>query len=454
MKSKSNTAVVQAKKEVVFSFRNRETGQLMDKQYEFFTKVVAAANRQIPERIFHFGGGIRGGKTYTCLLALIYIANNFPGVKIHIVRDSMPNCMRTVFESFTKLCKDYKRFYQGKGNPFIELHNGSKFYFFSENYDADKDLDRFKGLETNIFFLEQIEELQEKTFNKAIERVGTWLQPDMPPGLILTTFNPTQVKWIREMVYKPYKLHKPPQGHYIVMATAKDNPHIPQELWANWKLMDELNYKTYVEGDWESVESTKTYCYAFKEADHVKKVVLPKGADMYVSFDFNVDPAVCLIGSVGEDHLFITKEFRIRNSNVYELCDAIMRCHTGGNIFITGDSSGNNRSHNLKDNLTSYDIMRKALGVTKNNTHVPRKNLGLRDSRLVTNSVLENFDVRIDPSCEFLIEDLLTVEANEKGQIEKSKDPLKSHLLDCFRYFCNTYFLKPILGARYYYEED
>jgi hypothetical protein len=440
------------KKQTVFSFRDPNNGGLMVKQYEFFSNVLAAARRQIPERIFHFGGGIRGGKTFTCLFTLLCIAKEYPGVKIHIVRDSMPNCIRTVRESLLKLCKNYAKFYQGKDNPYIELHNGSRIFFFAENFDRDKDLDRFKGLETNIFFLEQIEELQEKTFNKAIERVGTWLQPNMPPGLILTTFNPTHVKWIRDMVYKPYKSKKPLEGHYTVMATAKDNPHIPADLWSNWKLMDSQNYQTYVEGDWEVGENLKAYCYAFNPDTHVTPVK-PERGDVYISFDFNVDPAVCLMAKVGHNFLHIFKEFRIRNSNVYELCAAILQNHTGGNIFITGDSSGNSRNHAIPDNLTTYDILRKALGVTRHNTHVPNKNLGLRDSRLVTNSVLENFDVRIDPSCEFLIDDLLTVEADEKGQIEKSKDPLKSHLLDCFRYYCNTYFLKQILGARYDYGE-
>jgi hypothetical protein len=436
----------------VFSFKDPQTGALMGKQYEFFTAVLAAARRQTDNRIFHFGGGIRGGKTYTCLFTLLCIANEFPGVKIHIVRDTMPNCIRTVRESFLKMCKSYKKFYQGKDNPYIELHNGSKIFFFAENFDRDKELDRFKGLETNIFFLEQIEEMQEKTFNKAIERVGTWLQPGMPPGIILTTFNPTYVKWIRDMVYMPYKTKKPLHGHYTVMATAKDNPHIPADLWSNWKLMDSESYKTFVEGDWDAGENKKAYCYAFNPDVHVQPVIPYRGGDVYLSFDFNVDPAVCLMAMVGDDYLYVFKEFRIRNSNVYDLCTAILQYHTGGIMYITGDASGNSRNHAIPDNLSTYDILRKILKVTKHNTHLSNKNLGLRDSRLVTNSVLENFDVKIDPSCEFLIDDLLTVEANEKGQIEKTKDPLKSHLLDCFRYYCNTYFLKPILGARYDYE--
>ena len=90
--------------------------------------------------------------------------------------------------------------------------------------------------------------------------------------------------------------------------------------------------------------------------------------------------------------------------------------------------------------------------------HVPRKNLGIRDSRLMCNAALEHLEISIDPSCEHLIEDLLTVEADFSGDIDrkliinKTNDPTKSHLLDCFRYYIHTYYLEQFQKAVYKYE--
>jgi hypothetical protein len=91
-------------------------------------------------------------------------------------------------------------------NNYFEYDNGSRIYFFAENFKNDKDLDRFKGLETNIFLLEQMEELQQATFLKAIERCGShYLRGyDNLPGLILGTFNPTS-GWLKEEIYEKSK---------------------------------------------------------------------------------------------------------------------------------------------------------------------------------------------------------------------------------------------------------
>jgi hypothetical protein len=146
------------------------------RQRDFLQTVWQAAHRHNPYRQLLYGGGIRGGKTYACLAAAVLIALEFPGVRIHIVRRTLQTLQSATWPSLRKLlphpCIRHLR--KGTSEWTLTLHNGSEICLFSECHDSDPDLDRFKGLETNVIILEQVEELQAHTFDKALERVGSW----------------------------------------------------------------------------------------------------------------------------------------------------------------------------------------------------------------------------------------------------------------------------------------
>lgn len=443
---------------VVYSFFHPETGNLLDKHYRFFVNAMNAVRGLTDVNVLHFGGGIRGGKTFCCLATMRIIANEFPGTHFHIVRDTLPSLTQTTLKSFLKLCGPYKKLSQGgsKGT-YVELHNGSVFHFFAEQYDRDKDLDRFKGLETNIFFLEQIEELNPLTFQKAQERMGSWRFDGEPNPIILTTFNPTHVQWIRDMVYKPYITGKIPSNHFIQFVTASDNPFVSDAQWKGWSGMDKMHYQQYVKGDWDVFENLKSFAYNFDKSKHVGQVLYRKGEDIYISFDFNVNPSVCLLAHRNDEYLHIFKEFYINNSNIYELCENIAPYTESSRVYVTGDSSGLNRNIHLKDNANTYELILRLLNITKHCLHISH-NLGIRDSRIICNTALATLDILIDSGCEHLIDDLMTVEATATGDIErkiaikKSQDPSKTHLLDCFRYYIHNYYLKQLKQPYQYIE--
>lgn len=426
-----------------FSFFS-EKGVFMKKHFRFFKLAIRSAFGLTGKTIFHFGGGIRGGKTFTNLLIVNAIAEIFPGTKIHIIRESLPSIDRTIKPSFFKIVKKYKKYNQNKN--FVELENGSVFFFMAEQINMDKDLDRFKGLETNIFFLEQIEELNPKTFEKAKERVGTHIFDDAPAPLIFTTFNPTHVRWVRDTVYTPWKENLVPDYMHIEMVTAVDNPHIPASQWNSWKTMDDLMYKQYVLGDWDLVLSQKAFIHAFNIEKHVSIVEFDEEETVYLSFDFNVEPLVCTAAHIGENFLHIFKEFR-GSKGIEEMLIRIKNFFPADTHFIvTGDAAGYARSFLLKQNQTAYTLVMGILDITRHQVRTPAKNLYLRDSRALCNTVIKNIDFKIDKNCKYTIEDLLTVEVNYKGEIErdisinKKQDPDKSHLLDTVRYFIHTYF--------------
>ena len=318
----------------------------------------------------------------------------------------------------------------------------------SEDYNADKDFDRFKGLETNIFFLEQIEELQSGLYEIAKQRVGRWKikGKKMPRPLILTTFNPTSVEWVRQTVYLPFATQTVKDNTYIEFITYRDNPFITEEEIEMYQDMDELHKKRYLDGDWECFDDVKMFLYSFSREKHIKNVQQRKNEIVHVSFDFNVDPITAILFNYSKTNksISIFKELKLKNSNIHELCDEIRKFDAGRGFEITGDASERKRNVAIQHNQSVYDLIRKKLNIVDARMKVPRKNLFHTDSRLVCNTVLEHYNVEIDSSCVELIKDIISTETKSNGSIDKSNKQ-QTHLFDCFRYAIHTYFAEHVL---------
>lgn len=435
-----------------YSFFNPTTGELLKKHWEFYETVINASLGKNKIKFAFLGGGVNGGKTYCCLITLLAIAENFPSCKIHIVRESMPTLVSTTVESLRKIVKDSGGWNKSSSNFFWEHKNGSRIYFFSENFNADKDLDRWKGLETNIIMLEQIEELQELTFQKSMERVGRWKDGNkvMPKPLILSTFNPTRIRWVREKTYLPFKSGNVNKNTYINMITNIDNPFTSAEEIEFYESMDSLHKKQYIEGSWDVFENVKSFLYSFDAKKHVDNIEQDKSDTVYVSFDFNVNPITCILANFDSlsNKLRVFKEIKLSNSNIHDICDEINKYKTKMGYVITGDANGNNSSIMIRENITAYDIIKKKLRVQDAKIKVPKKNLYHTDSSIVCNTALEHFDIKIDKSCESLIQDIIEVEMTNDGKIDK-KNKNRTHLLDCFRYLIHLCFTDKVLKNKY-----
>lgn len=439
----------------VYTFQNPRTGGLMDKHWEFYKNSLAAAAGKNKYRRLFFGGGVNGGKTYAVLFTIQTICKLYPFCKIYVIRRDLPSLKKTTIESAAKLWGQSGRWVMASDNPRFEFKNGSKVYFMAESFDRDKQLNRFLGLEASCIFLEQLEELQEFTFNKCIERVGRWKHGNkpMPKPLIFSTFNPTGVKWVRDKIYVPYQTDKIPEDMYLKFITVLDNPFATDDELENLKKLPSLHYRMMVEGDWDALPDDNRFIYSFDRSIHLSEIAkYHYGEDVYISIDFNVDPMCCLLAHKNDDTLLIFKELRINNSDVYEICDKISEICGGSTLFITGDASGNSRSVTVRDGMSAYQIICNELNITRHCIHVPTRNLGIRDSRQITNAALEQLQILINPDCEYLIEDILTVRVDKNGQIDKVSDKMKTHLLDCFRYYVSTYWAKHFITKKNNYD--
>ena len=223
--------------------------------------------------------------------------------------------------------------------------------------------------------------------------------------------------------------------------TTYDNPYLSKsEIDSARAQLDDLTFRCeYLAEDVDIVGNP--FCYAFSEIKHVTdyEMQYDSGYELHLSFDFNVDPITAISSQYVDGQIRILREFRLQNSDIYQLCDQIKAAYPFALFIITGDATGQARSALTSGNINYYTVIRQQLNITDGQVKTPNINPAIQDSRVLCNSILQNFPLFINPSCTFLIDDLKYVEIDEEGKIDKDKDKHRSHLLDTFRYLLNTF---------------
>jgi hypothetical protein len=219
-------------------------------QQQFAQAVFSGAYRYLL-----FGGAIRGGKSYVSIGLILALAKIFPGSRWAIVRKDLPTLKRNTIPTFEKIAP---RPFCGRINRSdwtVKCANGSEIIFFPESLKQDQDLDRWKGLEVNGFALEEANELSEASFNKSIERAGSWTSKGehQPPPLVLLTCNPAR-NWVYRSFYLPWRDGTLEAPYYYLPSRPADNPTLTAEYLESLEQLkdrDAATYKRFVRGDWE-----------------------------------------------------------------------------------------------------------------------------------------------------------------------------------------------------------
>lgn len=205
-----------------------------------------------------YGGAIRGGKTWLALLTLIMLCRVFPKSRWAVVRKDEPSLMRNTIPSFNNV-RPQEFISAPRGQVKVaRCSNGSEIIFFPEAVHRDPDYDRWKGLEVNGFVLEEANELDERTFHKAIERAGSWkcAGPRQPKPYIILTCNPAR-NWVMQRFYIPWSQGRLKAPYYFQRALPRDNPHLTTTYvdgLKNLEAVDKGAYKRFVEGDWNVLD--------------------------------------------------------------------------------------------------------------------------------------------------------------------------------------------------------
>lgn len=230
-----------------------------------------------------------------------------------------------------------------------------------------------------------------------------------------------------------------------------DNPHIdPGEIDNAREQLDEAIFRCEFLAEDVSLAVNK-FIYNFDSHKHIVKGLqaIPH-LPIIVSFDFNIEPITCLVGQCdGLEEVRILDEYRLMNSDIYELCDRIKSDWGDRMLLITGDASGQSRTA-LRREMNYYKIIKEQLHCGMGQFKLPGANPPVKNTRVLCNSLLGRHpNYHFSDRVPYLITDILECETDSEGDLDKSKDKHQSHLLDCFRYFNNT-FMNKFLDLKIY----
>lgn len=409
------------------------------------------------KQVVVYGGGIRGGKTWWLLATFVALASRFPRSRWLLVRQSLPTLKRTLLVSFQRFLEEGLSAHVRDFNRdtlTVTFRNGSQLIFMAESYEDDKDLNRFRGLEINGAGADEVNELQEATFRKLLERSGSWNGADgYPPPLVLATCNPSD-NWVKRVVYDPYVADQLPPTWAYLPALITDNPHVPaaylDSLRSNLLPQD---FRRFVEGDWTAQRRDNLFAEEFREASHVAPVAHDPARPLWVAVDFNLNPFGVLFGHAWQEgpqlHVRVFDEAQIPHGSLPAMVELIRQRygpHLRGAV-LTGDYNGRAGQLALSDRASHYQQLQRGLGlreaqlrVVPNPTHQASRadvNWLLWQATLPTRRAV----VHVDPRCEGLLRDLRSVQCDAHGAIlKKNRKDLtqQADLLDCFRYLVHA----------------
>lgn len=421
------------------------------------TKKQKEAHKALKQnRVVLYGGAIRGAKSYWGCMEIISFCFEYPNSRWLMLRETLPVIKNTLLKTFTEnfLNNGWSQYVKDFNQQTLILTwvNGSQIIFMAEGYDTDKELNRFRGLEINGAFIDEVNEIQEVTFDKVIERSGSWFHSPGCPTKILMSCNPS-ANWVKTRFYDRYVNNTLPEGFAYIQAKITDNPHIPKDYLESLKMLPMYQYEVFVNGNWDIQLKTGGEFYKCFELDkHIKPCTYNPSLPIHISWDDNVNPYLpMLICQIVDKKLYIIDEITgiTPNNTVKQVCNEFKRrypLHAAG-MFVYGDATANKEDTKMEKGYNFYRMILDELKEYRPNSRVLRSNPSVAMRGNFINTILEkNFngiEINVSPDCKKTIEDLTNVKEAADGT--KNKDSITDpatrvryqkygHLSDCLDY--------------------
>jgi hypothetical protein len=238
--------------------------------------------------------------------------------------------------------------------------------------------------------------------------------------------------------------------------TTYDNPHIDTEEIEEAKLqLDEINFRQEYMAEYVDAND-RPFLYSWDPKKHVIDEYKPNPhLPLIFALDFNKDPMTCLVAQqIDLWTVYAFAEIDMPNGSTPEVCEVIQVDYRNwmGNMQVTGDATGRNRSALTRGNLNHYRVIKDMLELRDDDIRVPKQNLALSDSRVLCNSVLKNADLYITKNCKHTIKDVEMAMVDNEGELIKNPT-FPCHKLDALRYLISETYKDFIKHAEKYRQE-
>lgn len=379
-------------------------------------------------KIVLYGGAIRGAKSYWGCLEIITFCFQFPNSRWVMLRESMPTIKSTLLKTFTEnfLNKGFAAYVKDFNQQSLILtwNNGSQIIFMAESYDTDKDLNRFRGLEINGAFIDEVNEIQEVTFDKVVERSGSWFHSPGCPTKILMSCNPAN-NWVKDRFYNKWKDGTLQQGIAYIQAKITDNPHIPAEYLESLKMLPRYQYMAFVEGDWDvNIKIGGEFYKCFELDSHVGMCKYNPLLALHISWDDNVNPYLpCGIFQLEGKTIKMIDEVAgyTPNNTIKGVCNEIKRKYQGhdAGMFVYGDATAQKEDTKLEKGYNFFRLIQDELQEFRPQMRISKSNPSVVMRGMWINTILEknigDIKLMIDESCKKTINDFVLLKEAADG---------------------------------------
>lgn len=218
-----------------------------------------------PQRAFV--GGFGAGKSMTGVWEAIDKGMKYPGNRIAVMRDTMPDLRETTMQTFFEQCPAEFIYTYKRKEQLVVLTTGSEILFKSFRATRTAARNQFeskiKGLNLGAFYIDEANEVSKDEYLMLQGR----LRLDYMPwrGGWITTNPPNTDHWIYELFEGPTA----DKSHYqIVKASSRENPHLPADYVANLEREYDPSWvKKFVDGEFGFMVTGDPVYENFREVD-------------------------------------------------------------------------------------------------------------------------------------------------------------------------------------------
>lgn len=226
-----------------------------------------------------------------------------------------------------------------------------------------------------------------------------------------------------------------------------DNPFLdPAEIEEARRDTDPRTFRQEWEANFEAIAG-RAY-YAFYRGTHVHPVQLERALPICVSFDFNVQPAVAIVGQKQGDECRVWREVWIEHAggeatkaSASKVRDLLQSVNWMGPVRVYGDPAGQAAK---TTGPSDHQMVREVLNGYPITWCIANKAPHVRDRVAAVNARCETMDgqhhFRLDPSCKRLQSDLEQVTFADNGELDKKTNELLTHMSDALGYWVEREF--------------
>lgn len=248
-----------------------------------------------------------------------------------------------------------------------------------------------------------------------------------------------------DWVHRRFK-GEPVEGYELIEAQPYENRHLLEKVPDYYERLkasyDERFFQQEVLGQYLSLTSGQVY-YAFERRANTGKLRLDPDRPLVWSWDFNLNPMCSVICQERDGEVLVIDEIVIETSSTPEVCEEFLTRYGNhrSRVVVYGDASGDH-GHTVTGK-SDFHLIRQFFhihGDLRGAVDVSGSNPPVRDRVNVVNGRLRNAQgerrLLVDARCKELVKDLEQV-CYKPGtsQIDKEKDPRRTHLSDALGYY-------------------